>query len=86
MIRFLKGGGVRKLFAAEDRSMFGAVPRRATRIEIVPEGPNRGLFYIDCSPLGPEYQFCLTELFEDYKAAVRREEEWLTANWILYEE
>lgn len=82
IIKFGKGGSVRKLFETSDRETFGAKPRRASRVEIVETGPQAGLFYVDFSPLGPAYQFCLTRTFADYGEAVQAEQAWLLENWI----
>jgi hypothetical protein len=81
-IRFVRGGGVRKLFEPWDRTAFGAIPRRASRVEVVEEGPQKGKFFVEMSPLGPNFQFCLTETFDDYADAVRAEQGWLTQHWI----
>jgi hypothetical protein len=66
----------------------GVVPRRASRIEVIGEGPAYGLFHVDFSPLadltGDErYRVCLTRAFESYAEANRAEVEWLTGNWVL---
>ncbi len=82
VIHFGHGGSVRKLFDTADRQIYGAIPRRATHIKIVETGPKRGLFYIDCSPLGPAYQSCLTRLFEDYQEAVQYEQDWINQCWV----
>lgn len=81
-IRFLKGGGVRKLFATRDRAIHNAVPRRASRVEVIDTGSQRGRFYVDFSPLGDCYQLCLRQTFEDYHEAVAAERRWLTRHWI----
>lgn len=83
--RYLKGGGVRKLFEARDRSVYAgrAVPRRASRVEVIEEpGPSHGLFHVDFSPLGDDYRFCLARTFADYHEAVAAEQDWLVQNWI----
>jgi len=83
VIRFLPDGGVRKLFETSDR-LLGAIPRRASRIEVVThDGPHFGRFYVEFSPLGPDYQFCLTRTFEDYGEAVAAEQAWLEEHWVL---
>lgn len=82
IIRFTKGGGVRKLFATPDRETFGAIPRRASRVEVVEEGQPVGRFYVDFSPLGESFQFCLLATFDDYQEAVQAEQAWLTEFWI----
>ena len=82
VIRFGPGGGVRKLFATTDRSVFGAIPRRASRVEVVECGPHQGNFHIELSPLGSQYQFCLVQTFADYAEAVQAEQDWLERNWI----
>lgn len=83
--RYLPGGGVRKLFETRDRHVHGAVPRRGSRVEIVdaPDSAAHGRFFVDFSPLGPGYQCCLRETFEDYDDAVQAERAWILENWVL---
>lgn len=82
IIRFTRGGGVRKLFQTGDRATFGAIPRRASRVEVIDTGPHLGRFFVDFSPLGEDYQFCLAQPFDDYQDAVRAEQEFLIQKWI----
>jgi len=83
IVRILPDGAVKKMFETRDREAYDAVPRRATSILIVPEGPNAGQFMIDCSPLGPGYEFCLLKFFDDYDQAVEYEKAWVTKHWVL---
>jgi hypothetical protein len=84
VIRFLPGGEMRKLFEPGDRQAYGhAVPRRASRVEVIPVGPHRGKFFVDFSLLGPDYQLCLAQPFDTHDEAVRAEQAWLLENWIL---
>lgn len=87
LIAFLPGGGMRKLFETRDRLDFKAVPRRASRVEVIeqPESPHCGQFFIDMSPLGDEHQYCLLATFDDYQQAVAAEQEWLRRYWIRRE-
>lgn len=34
-------------------------PKRASHVEAIQTGPNRGLWFADMTPLGEEYQYCL---------------------------
>ena len=68
----------------------GAIPQRASRVEVIQEGPSRGMFYVDFSPLADitgddRYRCCLAEVFESYSRAVATEVEWLTKYWVLGE-
>ncbi len=82
-LRFLPGGACRAIwdddFPFRD---YGATPRRASRVEAVADGPHAGEFYVDFSPLGPAYQFCLGQTFARYRDAVAAEVAWLKANWL----
>lgn len=82
-VRFLLGGDVRKLFSSADRATYGAVPRRASRVEAVEAGPHRGRFHVDFSPLSLEHQLCLLETFTEHDEAVAAERAWLLEHWIL---
>jgi hypothetical protein len=79
---YLPGGGLRKIFETADRHRYGAVPRRASRVEVVEGGPQTGRFYVDLSLLGEQYQLCLRQTFDDHDEAVAAEREWLTRHWI----
>lgn len=89
--RYLPDGTTRSVWddatASRERE-HGVIPQRASRIEVITEGPQRGLFHVDFSLLadatGDErFRICLRETFEDYAAANRREVEWLHQNWVL---
>jgi len=60
----------------------GAVQRRASRVEVIPDGPQKGRFHVDFSPLGEEYRFCLAQTFVRYRDAVAAEVAWLTKHWV----
>lgn len=65
----------------------GATPKRASRVEVVTEGPNATLFYVDFTPLfeitGKASDcVCLCKPFESYSAAVAAEVAWLERNWV----
>lgn len=66
----------------------GAIPQRASRVEVITEGPNRALFHVDFSPLfeitaNPTDGVCLTRTFKSYAAAVAAEVAWLEQNWVV---
>jgi hypothetical protein len=79
---YLPGGGLRKIFETRDRGRYGAVPRRASRVEVIQEGPQRGRFFVDFSLLGDEYQLCLLSTFDDHDEAVTAERSWLDRHWL----
>lgn len=85
LIAFLPGGQVRKLFDPADRDL-GALPRRASRVEVIDCGPQRGLFHVDMTPLGSDHMYCLLQTHTDYAEAVRAEQAWLQRYWIRGEQ
>jgi hypothetical protein len=85
LIRFLPGGGVRKLFAAVDRQTYpGLIPQRASRVEVIQEGPLRGRFSVEFLELPGLTPCCLVETFEDHAAGVRAEQTYLKEQWLGY--
>jgi hypothetical protein len=85
VVRFLPGGQIRAIWTdnLDLRKTYCAIPRRASRVEVVEEGPHKGEFFVDMSPLGPQYQFCFTRTFCSHAEALRAEQEWLIQNWVL---
>lgn len=66
----------------------GAIPRRASRVEVIPDGPNRGNFHVDLTLLSeitgnPKFAVCLTKTFESYSEAVAAEVKFIEHNWVL---
>lgn len=63
-------------------------PKRASRVEVIEDGPNSGKFGVDFTLLadatGDErYRVCLTRTFERYDAAVEAEVAWLRENYLM---
>jgi hypothetical protein len=87
--RYCRGGEVRLIWNDQPGlRREGFLPRRASRIEVIPDGPRAGLFHVDMSLLAaetgnPEHQVCLTKTFESYQDANRAEVAWLRAYWLL---
>lgn len=89
--RYMPDGTTRAIWndALGDRERAGGViPQRASRIEVILEGPRRGQFHVDFSLLAQAtrdtgYCVCLVQTFTDYGAANRAEVEWLQQNWVL---
>lgn len=89
--RYMPDGSTRSIWddAVGDRERrAGVIPQRASRIEVVLEGPSRGLFCVDFSLLADatgkeEYRVCLAQTFKSYSEANRAEVEWLKQNFIL---
>lgn len=89
--RYLPDGSVRAIW--DDRTgdrerRQGLVPGRASRIEVVPEGPKAGLFHVDFSPLADltgddRYRACLAQTFASYTEANRAEVAWLLENYVM---
>jgi hypothetical protein len=66
----------------------GVIPERASRVEVIRDGPNRGKFSVDFSLLADltkdeRFRVSLSRPFESYAAAVAAEVAWLEANWVL---
>ena len=83
-------GEVRALWdeALKPRETLGATPHRASRIEVVENGPHRGFFHVDFTPLyemtdNPKFCVCLSNVFASYETARRWEVEWLRKNYIM---
>lgn len=90
-IRIFSGGGVRAVYSDDfsTRKVFPTIiPHRASRIEVIEVGPNRGLFGVDFGPLaditGDErYRDIWLGPFEKYDDARRAEVSWLEENYVL---
>lgn len=90
---FLPSGETRAIWSDQVAASFrkkGIIPQRASRVEVIQDGPSRGKFHVDFSLLadatGDErYRVCLSQAFESYADAVAAEVEWLTGNWVLGE-
>lgn len=68
----------------------GAIPERASRIEVIREGPFRGLFSVDFSLLAevtsdPRYAVCLVRPYAQYGDANKAEVEWLRRHFLTGE-
>lgn len=86
--RYLPSGETRAIYADSRRHLLreGEVDR-ASLINPVKEGPNKGRFYVDFSFLADatgedRFRMCLTQTFETYDEANRVEVEWLEKNWV----
>ncbi len=92
--RYLPGGETRQVWHDDvgdrDRDQ-GVLPQRASRIEVIPEGPQRGRFHVDFSLLAEatgddSYRVCLLQTFDRYSDANAAEVLWLEQNWVLASE
>jgi len=84
-VRYLPDGSIRSLWhdpLADHRRAQGFVPRRASQVFAIADGPHAGRFAVDFSPLGESFQFCLTETFSRYGDAVKAEQAWLHTHWV----
>lgn len=89
--RYLPDGDTRAVWAdavASREREHGVIPQRASRIEVITEGPQRGMFHVDFSLLADvtgddRFRICLLETFEDYAKANAAEVAWLHKNWVL---
>lgn len=88
---FRPDGEVRTVFsdaAAPVLRRLGAFPQRASRVEVIADGPHRGLFHVDFSLLAgitgrSDHAVCLARPFATHAEAVAAEVAWLRQNWIL---
>lgn len=68
------------------REVHGAVPTRASRIEVVEEGPLAGLFYttilVSAITGDPGHDVSLWPPLPSYEESRRREVRWLQDNYI----
>jgi hypothetical protein len=90
VIHFLPGGEVRAIYtdAPPLRQLLpSAMPRRASRIEVIEEGKHRGKFHVDFSLLAAftgqaEHAVCLAVPFESYREANDAEVAWLAQHYV----
>ncbi len=66
----------------------GFLPQRASRIEVVEEGPHRGKFHVDMTLLAeltanPEFAVCFSQTFDSHTEAVAAEVAFIEKNWML---
>lgn len=64
------------------------IPKRASRVEVIEDGPNRSNFHVDFSLLAehtgdPALAVCLVKTFASYQDAVAAEVRWIEQNWLL---
>ncbi len=80
-LRFGKGGLVRAVHN-DDFQVPNTVPRRASHVEPVPAGPLAGMWFVDMSPLGDEYQYSLWPPYLTRREALAAEVKHLEEVWI----
>lgn len=82
--RYLPSGATRALWDDDWHPTHepAVVPRRASRVEVVASGKQRGRFHVDFSLLGEDHRFCLLQTFKAYREAVEAERDWLLKNWV----
>lgn len=89
--RYLPDGSTRAIWddtQADRERRHGVAPVRASRIEVIPAGPQAGRFHVDFTPLAQasgnsDYCCCLRETFARYDTANARELDWLRVNYVL---
>jgi len=88
---YRKDGTVRAIWqdtAGPQLRKSGMLPRRASRVEVITEGPRTGQFYVDMSLLADissnaDLAVCLTSTFDNYADAVAAEVKFIEQNWLL---
>ena len=58
------------------------VPVRASHVEVVPTGPYAGFHYVDMSPLGDRFQYCLWPPFDTRREALQAERHLVEKHWV----
>jgi hypothetical protein len=87
-ISFLPNGEMRAIVDDTiDVRTLGALPRRASRVEVVECGPHRGKYHVDMSLLADisgndTHRVCLLPTYVRYRDAIAAEIAWLRANWL----
>jgi hypothetical protein len=85
LIRLLPDGSVRSIYSdTVDYRLFGPdeTRQRASSVESVPAGPQRGNWFVDFSALGPGYELCLLQTYRKRAEALAAEVAWLRQNWL----
>ena len=91
LLKAYRRDGTRAIWSDQVAPSFratGVIPQRASRVEVITEGPQRGLFHVDFSLLADatgddRLRVCLVKPFLSYNAAVAAEVAWLEQNWVL---
>jgi hypothetical protein len=91
LVKVYTAGTQRAIWTSDNEKLLraqGALPQRASRVEVIPDGEHRGLFHVDFSPLAAitgdcRYAVCLPKPFASYHEAVAAEVAWLQQNWML---
>lgn len=89
LVRYLPNGEVRGIWYDDFdvRLVFGVIPHRASRIEVIEDGEHKGQFQVDFCPLAKmtgreEYRQTFSP-FSTYEEARRFEMMWLLRHWVL---
>jgi hypothetical protein len=66
----------------------GVMPVRASHVRVVEDGPHRGYFYVDLTPLAAltgdhTFNTVLPGFFESHEEAVAAEQDFLLRHWVL---
>ena len=85
IMRISPGGEIRAIY--DDTYPFteihgGEPPVRASHVEPIQTGPNAGKWFVDMSPLGEEYQYCLWPPFEKRAEALAAEHDHIVKHWL----
>jgi hypothetical protein len=89
--RYLPDGSTRALWAKPHARVYRrheVLPCRGSHVIAITDGPRRGLFMVDFSPLAEatgddQYRVCLAQTYESHEDAVEAEHAWLVENWVL---
>lgn len=86
-----RDGQTRAIWSDRSAALFratGSRPKRASRVEVIEDGPNSGRFGVDFTLLAEatgneKYRVCLTKAYDRYDEAVAAEVAWIRDNYLL---
>ena len=85
-IRINPDGSREAIYSDHTSHIVGGEIRRASNVEPITTGPFAGQWFIDFSPLGEPYRFCMLKTFPKRQEALAEEVRQLTAFYFLRKE
>ena len=85
-IRFRADGSARTIYSDQHADFLRGIgfmpPTRASHIEPIESGPDAWQWYVDLTPLGEDYAFCLWPPSPSREAALQAERDYIQKNWV----
>ena len=81
----LRNGSVRAIHHDDYADILGGITQRASHVEPITNGPCVGLWFVDMSPLGDEFGYCLWPPFERRDIALQAEHDHIEEHWLKRE-